>query len=145
MTFKDEVTEFITECMNDKPALKSYLFEDYALPCDSGNFWKPDIVIVDLATSEVKLIGEVKIEGYAFVANPKKPKAHTHMEHMWRAGSRFCDIRSYQVPKYLLFPYLVQRPRGFNCHAYFDNLNVTLLDWSKIEDIEKLKKQIAML
>ena len=30
-----------------------------------------------------------------------------------RAGSRFCDIRSYQVPKYLLFPYLVQRLRGF--------------------------------
>jgi hypothetical protein len=42
-------------------------------------------------------------------------------------------------------PILYKDSEVFNCHAYFDNLNVTLLDWSKIEEIEKLERQIAML
>jgi hypothetical protein len=146
MTFKDEVKEYITECMKDKPMLRAYLFEKFPLKCDSGNLWKPDIIIVDRSTSKIpKLIGEIKQENYSYV-NPREPKNPTHREHMWRAGARFCDvIRSYQVPKYLIFPYLNERSRGFDCYAYFENLDVALLDWGKEKDVERLTNQIYRL
>ena len=143
MMFKDEVEEFISECLESKPLLEPR-FGNFALECDSGNSWKPDIVIVDSATSDVKLIAEIKLENFESI-KPKKPRTHTHMEHMWRAGARFCDTRNLQVPKYLLFPYLVERPKGFDFNAYFRNMEVTLLDWNKTEQVEILKKQIDIL
>jgi len=143
MKFKGEVIEFILECLESKPLLQAHI-EKFSLECDSGNSWKPDIVIVDSVTSDVKLMEEIKLENYEF-GKPKKPRKHTHMEHMWRAGSRFCDVKNWCVPKYLLFPYLVERPRGFDAYAYFKNLDVILLDWSKTEHVEILKKQIDRL
>jgi hypothetical protein len=140
MKFKDEVVEFFEECLESKPLLQMYI-ETFSLECDSGNLWKPDIVIVDSVSSDVKLIGELKLQDFDF-SDQKKPRKHTHMEHVWRAGARFCDVKTLQVPKYVLFPYLVERQRGFDCNAYFRALDVILVDWSKTAHIELLKQQI---
>jgi hypothetical protein len=141
MKFKDEVKRFIEDCLKRKPSLEPH-FADWKLICDSGNPWKPDIVIVDSGNSQVKFIGEIKMENYGY-ENPIKPRKHTHTEHMWRAGARFCDVKSRRVPKYLLFPYLVER--RFNFNEYFRHINVTLLNWEKIEDREMLRRTIKQL
>jgi len=64
---------------------------------------------------------------------------------MWRAYARLGDMKNWQVPKYLLFPYLKEKGRGFDFNAYFRSIDVTLLDWSKTEHVEMLKKQIDKL
>jgi len=151
MTFKDEVEDFITDRLLESKLLLEPYFGNVTLETDSGNPWNPDIVIADSRARDsealgygVKLIGEIKLQNFESI-NPKKPKPATHTEHMWRAGARFCDIRNWQVPKYLLFPYLIERPKGFDFNAYFRNMGVTLLDWSKTEHVEMLEKQIDTL
>jgi hypothetical protein len=96
----------------------------------------------ELLGRSVKLIGDVKIEHYS---EEKRPTLNTCLEHMWRAGARFCDARNWLVPKYLLFPYLIERPKGFDFKAYFRSTNGVLLDRSKTEDVEILRHQIAGL
>lgn len=148
MPFKDEVEEFIEGCLESRPLLEPH-FGDFSLECISGNSWHPDITIVDSSArgSEalgrgVKLIGEIKIQQYS---EGNRPKLNTYLEHMWRAGARFCDVGNWQIPKYLLFPYLIERPKGFDFNAYFKSMDVLLLDWSKTEHVEILKDQIAEL
>jgi hypothetical protein len=106
--------------------------------------WRPDTVIEDSATSDLRLIGEIKLENFE-LRKPKKPRPHTHMEHVWRAGARFCDTRKRQVPNYLIFPYFVERPRGFDFAAYFRNLGVVLLDWSNGRHKEVLREKLKKL
>lgn len=142
MKFKDEVEEFIKGCLENKPLPKRYKLEKRTLKCDSGNPWKPDIVIVDSTNSQVKLVGEIKIQQYS---EGNRSTLNTYLEHMWRAGARFCDVKNHQVPKYLLFPYTKERPKGFDFDAYFRRLDVTLLDWSKIEHREMLRRAIKQL
>lgn len=143
MTFIEEVVEFITECLRSKPLLEPY-FGTFSLDSVSGNSWKPDIVIVSTqlrVIDGVKLIGEIKIQDY----EGKRPTLNTYKEHMWRAYARLGDMKNWQVPKYLLFPYLEEKGRGFDFNAYFRSIDVTLLDWSKTEHVEMLKKQIDKL
>jgi hypothetical protein len=147
MVFKEEIWEFITECLKNKTLLEPY-FGTLNLQGFSGNWWKPDIVIVASKAKDsealgygVKLIGEIKMQDF-----PKsKPKRNTHTEHMWRAYARFGDMKNWQVPKYLLFPYLIERRFGFDFNTYFRSIDVILLDWSKTEHCEMLKKQIDEL
>jgi len=147
MTFKDEVWEFITECLKKKPLFERY-FGTFSLQGVSGNWWKPDIVIVDSTqrNSEVmnygvKLIGEIKMEDF----DGTRPRSQTHKEHMWRAYARLGDMKNWQVPKYLLFPYLEEKQGKFDLNAYFSTIDVILLDWSLTEHVEMLKKQISNL
>ena len=143
MTFIEEVEEFITECLRSKPLLEPY-FGTFSLDSVSRNSWKPDIVIVSTqlrVIDGVKLIGEIKIQDY----EGKHPTLNTYKEHMWRAYARLGDMKNWQVPKYLLFPYLEEKGRGFDFNAYFRSIDVTLLDWSKTKHVEMLKKQIDKL
>jgi len=141
--FKEEVWEFITECLKNKPLLESH-FGTFPLQGVSGNRWRPDIVIVSTqlrVIDGVKLIAEMKIQDY----EGKRPTLNTYKEHMWRAYARLGDMKDWQVPKYVLFPYLVEGKGAFDFNAYFRTIDVILLDWSKTEHVEKLKKQIDKL
>lgn len=141
--FKEEVWEFITERLKNKPLLETH-FGTFRLQGVSGNWWKPDIVIVDAQLrimDGAKLIGEIKIQDF----EGNRPTIQTYKEHMWRAYARLGDMKNWQVPKCLLFPYLEERGRGFDFNAYFRSIDVTLLDWSKTEHVEMLKKQIDKL
>lgn len=143
MAFIEEVVEFITERLKNKPLLDSH-FGTLSLEGVSGNLWKPDIVIVSTqlrVIDGVKLIGEIKIQDY----EGKRPRLNTYIEHMWRAYARLGDMKNWQVPKYLLFPYLEERGRGFDFKAYFRSIDVTLLDWSNTAHVEILKKQVDKL
>ena len=63
----------------------------------SGNWWKPDIVIVDSLARDsealnygVKLIGEIKMQDF----EGNRPTIQTYKEHMWRAYARLGDMRN---------------------------------------------------
>lgn len=58
--------------------------------------------------------------------------------------SRLGDIANWEVPKYLLFPYLELRGE-LDVFLYFESIDVILLDWSKTEDVEVFGKKIKEL
>lgn len=147
--FKDEVEELIAYGLKEKTSLEAY-FGNYSLQGVSGNSWKPDVVIVDTIFSDsealnygVKLIAEIKMQNYDFIEE-NKPNYNTWKEHVWRAYARLGDITNWQVPKYLLFPYLELRGE-LNVFSYFESIDVILLDWSKTEDVEVFGKKIKEL
>ena len=147
--FKEEVEELVAYALKEKTSLEAY-FGNYSLQGVSGNPWKPDVVIVDTIFSDsealnygVKLIAEIKMQDYDFIKE-NKPKYNTWKEHMWRAYARLGDMTNWEVPKYLLVPYLELRGK-FDFFPYFETINVTLLDWSKTEHIEIFGKKIKEL
>jgi len=147
--FIEEIKELVTDSLKDKNYFEAY-FGNYPLRGVSGNSWNPDVVIVNtlFQNSEelsygIKLIAEIKIQNYDFI-KVNKPKSHTWKEHVWRAYARFGDMRNWKVPKYVLFPYIENRG-NFDCFSYFNSIDVVLLDWSKIEDVEVFQKKIKGL
>jgi hypothetical protein len=130
--FIEEIKELVIDSLIDKNYFKVY-FGNYPLKGISGNLWSPDVVIVNTLFNNseelnygVRLITEIKMQNYDFNKG-NKPKSHTWKEHVWRAYARFGDMKNWEVPKYVLFPYIENR-RNFDCFSYFDSIDVVLLD-----------------
>jgi hypothetical protein len=146
--FGQDVQKFAVNCLKKKQSFEIH-FGDRKVDCDSGNGnqWKPDIVITSSETRDAtrvdvaSLIGEIKIQDF----EAKKPRRSTYLEHLWRAGARFCDIRDYEVPKFLLFPYSEEKVGNFDFDAYFRGMGVTLLYWNNPRHREMLRQAIEEL
>lgn len=128
MAFEADVKTVVEKEIKDLDKLHLEVSK-HSLRGVSGNRWTLDMIIKDTTENvherSIKAIIECKGPGYD---TGVKPEPQTYREHMLRAYAELGDLRNWNVPKFLVFPY-IEETRVFDYKAYFESIGVEIVDW----------------